>query len=107
MVICYKWASGAMVACRNLIAFKNGEESSLLSAKEQARLKGDEKILRLVVGSWAARLEITALTKQEADAAIKRWFRGYRGEQQGHGANASERGFSRNDDKQKRLTIGR
>lgn len=78
MVICHKWASSAMVACRNLVDFKDGEESSQLSAEELVRLKGDEKILRLVVGSWAARLEITELTKLEADAAIKRWFRGYR-----------------------------
>lgn len=79
MVICHQWAASAMVACRNLIDFKDSAESAQLSAGEQVRLKGDEKILRLVVGSWAARLEITELTKLEADAAIKRWLRsGYR-----------------------------
>lgn len=76
MVICHKWAAGAMVACRNLMDFKVGEESSQLSTAEATRLKANEKILRLVVGSWAARLEITELTKLEADAAIRRWVRG-------------------------------
>lgn len=76
MVICHKWAASAMVACRNLIDFKDGEASSQLSAERSVRLKGDEKILRLVVGSWAARHEITELTKLEADAAIRRWAPG-------------------------------
>lgn len=75
MVICHKWAADAMVACRNLVDMKVSGGLAPLSTEEAARFKADEKILRLVVGSWVTHLEITELTKLEADVAIKRWLR--------------------------------
>lgn len=73
MKISHAWAATAMVACRNLIDAKADQVLQLSRPEVAVRVKEDEKILRLVVGSWCARMEITVLTKLEADAAIKRW----------------------------------
>lgn len=73
MKVPHGFAATAMVACRNLIDAQADQVLQLSQPEAAVRVKEDEKILRLVVGSWCARMEITELTKLEADAAIKRW----------------------------------
>lgn len=72
-------AAGAMVAFRNLIEFKAGEDLSQLGAEEGVRLASDEEVLSLVVGAWASRREITEELTLKADAAIRRWAAGGKG----------------------------
>lgn len=73
MVVSHAQVSGAMVACRNLVDFKAGKDLSQLGAEEGVRLASDEEVLRLVVGAWAARREVTEELTLQADAAIQRW----------------------------------
>lgn len=76
MVVSHAQVSGAMVACRNLVDFKAGKDLSQLGAEEGVRLASDEEVLRLVVGAWASRREVTEELALKADAAIQRWAGG-------------------------------